>query len=307
MQSLATRLLIRSVAAIRAGEAPKVGPEFVEAYGAILDEAQAGRLDAAFAAQALSLPSEGDIAREIARNVDPDAIFVARESLRGMLGRAHAAGLAQLHDSFGNGAHFSPDAASAGRRALRNVALSMLAAGKAEEGAERAQRQLAGANNMTERFAALAVLSLTPGRAREHALDAFARAHAADPLILDKWFVLQAHIPEKETLTRVRGLMSHHAFSLSNPNRVRALIGGFSANQTQFNRTDGAGYDLLAEIVLTLDPTNPQIAARLLSALRSWRSLEPQRQSRAQAALGAIAGKTELSADVRDIVTRCLS
>jgi aminopeptidase N len=307
MQSLATRLLIRSVAAIRAGEAPQVGPEFVEAYGAILDEARAGRLDAAFAAQALSLPSEGDIAREIARNVDPDAIFAARESLRGMLGRAHAAGLAQLHDSFGSGAHFSPDAASAGRRALRNVALSMLAVGKAEEGAERAQRQLAGANNMTERFAALAVLSLTPGRAREHALDAFARAHAADPLILDKWFILQAHIPEKETLTRVRGLMGHHAFSLSNPNRVRALIGGFSANQTQFNRIDGAGYDLLAEIVLTLDPTNPQIAARLLSALRSWRSLEPERQSRAQMALGAIAGKTELSADVRDIVTRCLS
>ena len=119
--------------------------------------------------------------------------------------------------------------------------------------------------------------------------------------------LFRSHIPEKGTLTRVRGLMSHHAFSLSNPNRVRALIGGFSANQTQFNRTDGAGYDLLAEIVLTLDPTNPQIAARLLSALRSWRSLEPQRQSRAQAALGAIAGKTELSADVRDIVTRCLS
>ena len=307
MQSLATRLLLRSVAAIRAGQAPKIDADFVEAYGAILGDAQAGRIDAAFAAQALSLPSEGDIAREMERNVDPDAIFAARDALRGALGRAHAPALGRLHDSFGGAAHFSPDAASAGRRALRNAALMMLAAGKAEEGAQRAQRQLAGANNMTERFAALAALSLTPGKAREQALEAFARAHAADPLILDKWFILQAQIPEKETLLRVRGLMSHHAFSMSNPNRVRALIGGFSANQTQFNRIDGAGYDLLAEIVLTLDPTNPQIAARLLSALRSWRSLEPQRQSRAQAALGAIAGKTELSADVRDIVTRCLS
>jgi aminopeptidase N len=101
--------------------------------------------------------------------------------------------------------------------------------------------------------------------------------------------------------------MGHHAFSLSNPNRVRSLIGGFSANQTQFNRADGAGYDLLAEIVLTLDPTNPQIAARLLSALRSWRSLELRRQSKAEAALAGIAAKTQLSADVRDIVTRCLS
>jgi aminopeptidase N len=88
---------------------------------------------------------------------------------------------------------------------------------------------------------------------------------------------------------------------------VRALIGGFSANQTQFNRPDGAGYDLLAEIVLTLDPTNPQVAARLLSGLRSWRSLEPVRQAKAQEALGAIAAKTELSADVRDIVTRSLN
>jgi aminopeptidase N len=307
MQSLATRWLLSAVAAIRAGKARAVDGGFVDAYGAILVEAAAGRIDAAFAAQVLSLPREGDIAREMARDVDPDAIFAARESLRGALGRAHAAALAGIHDSFGGGGHFSPDAASAGRRALRNTALSMLAAGDAQEGARRAQRQLAGANNMTERFAALAVLSLTPGAAREAALEAFARAHAADPLILDKWFALQAQIPEKETLSRVRALMGHPAFSLGNPNRTRALIGGFSANQTQFNRIDGAGYALLAEIVLTLDAVNPQIAARLLSALRSWRSLEPLRQAKAQEALSAIAGKAELSADVRDIVTRSLS
>jgi aminopeptidase N len=306
-QSLAMRLLLQAVAAIRVGQAPEIAGEFVEAYGAILAEAQEGRLDAAFAALALSLPSEGDIAREMARDVDPDAIFAAREALRGALGRAHAAAFVRLHDSFAGEAAFRPDAPSAGRRALRNVALSMFAAGKAEEGAARAEHQLASANNMTERFAALAVLALTPGAAREQALEAFARSHAADPLILDKWFVLQAQIPEKETLARVRGLMGHHAFSLANPNRVRSLIGGFCANQTQFNRRDGAGYALLAEVVLTLDPSNPQVAARLLSSLRSWRSLEPLRQSKAEEALGTIAGKTELSADVRDIVTRCLS
>jgi aminopeptidase N len=306
-QSLATRLLLRGVAAIRTGRAPEIDAGFVEAYGAILAEARQGRLDAAFAAQALSLPSEGDIAREMERNVDPDAIFAGREALRGTLGRAHAPALMQLYDSLAGDGGFTPDAKSAGRRALRNFALAMLAAGNAQDGAERAQRQLAVANNMTERFAALAVLALIPGAAREQALDAFARSHAADPLILDKWFALQAHIPEADTLARVRRLMGHRAFSLSNPNRVRALIGGFCVNQTQFNRSDGAGYDLLAEVVLTLDPTNPQIAARLLSSLRSWRSLEPQRQSRAQAALGLIAEHKELSPDVRDIVTRSLS
>jgi aminopeptidase N len=305
-QSLATRLLLRAVTAIRGGRAPSIAAEFVDAYGAILRQADAGELEAAFAAQALSLPSEGDIAREMAREVDPDAIFAAREALRGALGRAHAATLARLHDRLGDVADFSPDAASAGRRALRNVALTMLAAGKPWEGGERAQSQLAGARNMTERFGALSVLSLIPGGDREHALEAFARSHAADPLILDKWFTLQAHIPEEGTLARVRGLMSHHAFSLGNPNRVRSLIGGFCANQTQFNRADGAGYELLAEVVLTLDPTNPQIAARLLSSLRSWRSLEPQRQSKAHRALDRIAAKSTLSADVRDIVMRSL-
>ncbi len=305
-QSLATRWLLRAVAAIRAGHAPQADADFVAAYGAILAQAQTGALDAAFAAQTLSLPSEGDIAREMARNVDPDAIFAARDHLRGALGRAHAAALSRLHDSLGGATRFSADAASAGRRALRNMALAALAAGRAQEGAQRAQRQLADADNMTDRLAALAVLSLSPGAERELALEAFARTHAADPLVLDKWFLLQAQIPEAGTLARVRALMRHHAFSLGNPNRVRALIGGFCANQTQFNRADGAGYDLLAEVVLTLDATNPQIAARLLSSLRSWRSLEPHRQTRASEALGRVAAAAQLSADVRDIVTRCL-
>jgi aminopeptidase N len=100
--------------------------------------------------------------------------------------------------------------------------------------------------------------------------------------------------------------MRHHAFSLANPNRTRALIGGFTANQTQFNRADGAGYQFLADIVLRLDESNPQIAARLLTALRSWRSLEPGRREKAEAALARIAARDKLSADVRDIVTRSL-
>ena len=183
----------------------------------------------------------------------------------------------------------------------------MIVAGNAIEGAKRAHRQLADANNMSEKLGALAALSTVPSPQRERALDAFARTHAAEPLILDKWFALQAQIAEADTVERVRRLMNHHAFSLTNPNRVRALIGGFTANATQFNRIDGAGFDLLAEIVLTLDPTNPQIAARLLTAMRSWRSLEPQRRERAKSALERIAATPELSADVNDIVTRCLA
>jgi aminopeptidase N len=204
-------------------------------------------------------------------------------------------------------APFNPDAAGAGRRALRSGALAMFAAGNAVEGGARAHRQFAEADNMTTRLGALATIATIPGARRERALETFARRFAAEPLILDKWFALQAQIPERRTLERVRGLMTHHAFSLGNPNRVRALIGGFSANATQFNRADGAGYDLLCEIVLTLDPTNPQIAARLLTALRSWKSLESVRQAKAEAVLRRIGDQPDLSTDVRDIVTRSLA
>ena len=149
-------------------------------------------------------------------------------------------------------------------------------------------------------------LMLIGGPAFEDALVDFYERWQKEPLVIDKWFALQAQIGEKETLDRVQGLMRHHAFSLANPNRTRALIGGFTANSTQFNRADGAGYDFLADIVLRLDGSNPQIAARLLTALRSWRSLEAGRRDKAEKALARIAAEPKLSADVRDIVTRSL-
>ena len=288
------------------GAARHVDPAFVEAYGSVIADAAAGRIEPAFAALALQLPSEADVAREIGHDVDPDAIRTARETLRGRLGRAHSSALTALHAGMTNEGPFSPDPASAGRRALRNGALGMVVAGNAIEGPRLAAAQYAGAENMTEKFGALAALSILPGPAREHAFDNFGRVYAAEPLILDKWFALQAQIGEPGTLDRVQALMRHHAFSLSNPNRIRALIGGFAANQTQFNRADGAGYEFLADVVLHLDGSNPQIAARLLTALRSWRSLEVRRRAVAEAALSRIAARETLSADVRDIVTRSL-
>ena len=306
LQTLATRLLLRSVAAIRSGSAPVIDAAFIDAYGSVAADALAGRIDPAFAVLALALPSEADIAREMAANVDPDAIFAARDALRGALGRAHAADLTALYEVMADVAPFRPDAASAGRRALRNGALAMFVAGDMIEGGARAHRQFEQADNMTARLGALASIASIPGAPRERAFEAFGRRFAAEPLILDKWFALQAQIPETQTLDRVRALMTHHAFSLGNPNRVRALIGGFTANATQFNRPDGAGFELLADIVLTLDPTNPQIAARLLTALRSWRSLEPVRQAKGSEALRRIVEQPNLSADVRDIVTRSL-
>jgi aminopeptidase N len=306
LQSLATRILIRGVTAIRAGRAPERDGALAAAFGALIEDARAGRIDHAFAALAMSLPTEADIAREIGADVDPDAIYAVRKTLRGAIGRAHGPALAALHAELADTSLFSPGAAAAGRRALRNVALSLFVDGDVFEGLALAHRQLANADNMTERLAALAAIAFKPDDAREHALDAFGRRYAMEPLILDKWFALQALVPERETLDRVRGLMNHRGFSLVNPNRVRALIGGFTGNQTQFNRPDGAGFALLEEVVVFLDPTNPQIAARLLTAMRSWRSLEGGRRGHAEAMLRRIAAQPSLSPDVRDIVTRSL-
>ena len=306
LQSLATRILLRGVKAIRVGHAPERDGGLAAAFGALIEDVRAGRIDHAFAALAMGLPTEADIAREIGEDVDPDAIYVARKAMRGALGRAHGAALAALHAELADSSPFSPDAAAAGRRALRNVALSLFVDGDVIQGLELAHRQLADADNMTERFGALAAVAFKPDDAREHALEAFGRRYAMEPLILDKWFALQAQIPERETLERVRGLMNHRGFSLANPNRVRALIGSFTANQTQFNRADGAGFALLEEVVVFLDPTNPQIAARLLTAMRSWRSLEEVRRGHAEAMLRRIAAQPSLSPDVRDIVTRSL-
>jgi aminopeptidase N len=202
---------------------------------------------------------------------------------------------------------YSPHAASAGQRALKNACLDLLAAAGGPSAIALAARQYHNATNMTDRTAALATLSLHAVPERQAAIDDFYRRYSGDPLIIDKWFSLQAAIPEAATLERVRTLAKHPAFSLSNPNRTRALIGTFAqTNQTQFNRPDGQGYGFLADTIIALDPKNPQVASRLSTAFRSWRALEPARRAHAQAALLRISAAPDLSRDVSDIVTRSL-
>jgi aminopeptidase N len=203
--------------------------------------------------------------------------------------------------------NYAPDAAQAGRRMLKNVALDLLAAGDQSMGRALAAQQCADAQNMTDRFAALSTLTQIACHEREQALAAFYHDWADDPLVLDKWFALQASIAEYGTLERVQKLRAAHADMMGNPNRLRALIGTFAmANPMVFHAPDGSGYALLAGIVSEVDQRNPQIAARLLSAFRSWRSLEPTRAALAQKALENVAARENLSNDVRDIVTRSL-
>jgi len=177
-----------------------------------------------------------------------------------------------------------------------------------DDGIARALAQYRDADNMTDRIAALDTLSQHDRPERAEAIEDFYKRYASDPLIIDKWLALQAAIPEAATLDRVKALTEHPAFSVANPNRVRALIGSFAqVNHTQFNRADGAGFDFVADFVLALDPKNPQVAARLMGAFRSWRALEAKRRGHAEATLRRIAAAPSLSRDVQDIVARSLA
>jgi aminopeptidase N len=150
-------------------------------------------------------------------------------------------------------------------------------------------------------------LTAIPGDAREKALANFGERYRDEPLVLDKWFTLQATIEEPETLARIETLLNHPAFALSNPNRVRSLVGSFAmANQTQFNRADGAGYRFIAATILRVDRLNPQLAARLMTAFSSWRMMESGRRSHAEQALQSISETAGLSRDASDIVHRTL-
>jgi aminopeptidase N len=305
VQTLAMSLLTDNVAAARQNGSLREDDGLVAALGAILADPA---LEPAFIALTLTPPSEPDIAREIGRDVDPDAIFAARRQLRGAIGKRLGAALEDAYQRMITPGPYRPDAESAGRRALKNVCLGLLAATEEDQAVERAFTQYRGADNMTDRMAALEVLSLYDRAERVQALEDFYARYADDPLIIDKWLALQAAIPEPATLDRVRALTAHPAFSMANPNRVRALIGSFAQiNHTQFNRVDGSGYDFVAAAVLKLDPKNPQVAARLMGAFRSWRALEPKRRARAEAALRRVAAAPALSRDVHDIVARTLA
>ncbi len=305
LNTLLTDALIAASKAVRGGKKPVFEDELISVT---IDLAADETLEEAFRALILSVPGEADVAREIGRDIDPDAIHTARGALLMAIAQAGSQTFRALYERLLDNAPFSPDARSAGRRALRNTLIEFLVLDSSSP--EAAYRQFEDADNMTERAGALTVLAqhfhdTDVGRA---ALAAFEKRYRDNPLVLDKWFQIQAMIPSAATVSLLRSLMEHPHFSLANPNRVRALIGTFSmANQTAFHSADGEGYRLVAETVAALDSHNPQVAARLATAFRSWRSLEKGRREHARKLLAEMSKRTELSRDLADILERTLA
>lgn len=303
--TLLTEALISAFRQVLDGQQPGFASRLTGLAGKIAGDET---LEPAYRALAVALPSEADIARDIGKNIDPDAIFSAREALTAAIAEANREIFSDLYHRLADKDAFSPDAASAGRRALRNILLDYLSL--LPGGAALAARHFQSATNMTDRAAALTVLALRHSGSPEtvKALADFEAKYTTDPLVMDKWFQIQASVPGPQTIYAVRALTSHPAFSMANPNRVRSLVGTFSsANQTGFHRADGEGYRFFVETVLQVENRNPQLAARLATALRSWRSLEPARQAKAREALLSISNAENLSADLRDIVERTLA
>jgi len=261
----------------------------------------------------LTLPSETYISEQL-ESVDPQQVHAVREAMKLQLATSLFAQWETCYEQNRVLGAYSPDAISSGKRSLGGMALHMLCLVAQHQGTSvwpsKALQAFKDAHNMTDRFNALAALV---GSGHELASTALAQFHALfknEDLVIDKWFALQASTPDRggNILPIVRQLMQHPDFNLRNPNRARSLIFSYcSANPGGFHRSDAAGYVFWSERVIELDAINPQVAARLARALDRWRKLtEPYRQA-AKAAIERVAAKSDLSDDVREVVTRALA
>ena len=304
-QRLASGIILDNAAKIACQIAPVCDPLYLEAVSHSLSGAIN---DPALLALALQLPGETTLAQEMAV-IDPEALHHARQWLKQTLAADNQERLMELYHDYLPAGEYTLSPRAIAERSLKNTLLGLLMGldPLPEEIAALCRRQYQQATNMTDKIAALAALVQHDIAARDEALAEYYRQWAGDPLVLDKWFALQASSSLPGTLERVKQLTGDRCFSMANPNRVRALIGSFcSANHRRFHQSDGAGYRFLAEKVIELNSANPQIAARLVVPLTGWRRYDQQRQQLMREALTEIAAVDNLSRDVAEIISKSL-
>jgi aminopeptidase N len=306
-QTLALARLQRLADSVEAGRTLALDEAYVAAVRAtLLDE----RLSPAFRELALALPGEGFVAEQRAV-VDPGAIRVAREFVRAELGRRLEPELLAAHAAHRTRGPYSPGPEQAGPRALSNGALALLVAAGSEQALDLARAQFDTADNLTDRLAALTALVNSAAPDKADWLVRTAREWAREPLLMNKWYEIQARAVrqagEPPVLERVRRLMRHPGYSLANPNNVYALIRSFCwANPAEFHLTDGSGYAFWVEQVLALDALNPKVASQLARSLERWPKFTPERAAAMRAALAEVAARQGLSSDVREVVGKAL-
>jgi len=302
-QSLAGKIILALVSDYQADKALAVDVNFLEALHTTLSDTE---LDKALVAQTLVLPGERYLA-DFMDIVDADGLFIAREAVRGAFAEKYYDDILRTYQQNQSSEAYSPDAESVARRSLKNLCLGYLMQTQKEEAIELCFEQFKQARNMTDSQASLALLTHCDCDRRAEALEMFYQRWQNDPLVLEKWFALQSGSKLPDTLDRVKQLIKHPAFDIRNPNKVRSVIGSFChGNHVRFHDASGAGYEFLKDMVLQLDKLNPQITARLVSALNRWRRYDAQRQAHMQQQLKDIISMSELSKDCYEIVSKAL-
>ena len=303
-QQLLINVLLQLAEKTSKGSALSLPTELVEQFGKLLKR---GLSSPALAAKMLELPSENYLAGQ-KKPADVDAIHTARSYMKRELALSLKEDFSILYTALNTTDKYQFDAAEMAKRSLKNICLDYLVSTGDPMQAQRCLKQMKQSDNMTDTMSGLAVLVEHQGPEREHALRAFYEQWKGDRQVVDKWLAVQAQSSLKDTLLRVKSLMSHPAFNITNPNNVRSLIGQFCRNNAvNFHAIDGSGYQFLVEQILILDKLNPQIASRQMGAFNSWQQYDKKRQGMMRAALEKIAKQTDLSADVYEIVTKYLA
>jgi aminopeptidase N len=263
--------------------------------------------DWSYLALLLTLPSEEYVSDSM-DVIDPDAVHAVRQWLKRALAEALTNDFLRLYQTHHREESGCSDREARGHRRLKNICLSYLSELDAESSQEIRLRQFRKARNMTDQIAALSCIVNTDHSKRETCLDEFYQKWQNEPLVIDKWFSLQATCQRPDTLARVKELFKHPAFDLKNPNRVRALIGAFcQSNPINFHAKDGSGYQFLTDQVTQLNALNPQIAARMLTAMTAWRRYDSQRQQLMNEQFQRIIETPNISRDVYEVAAKSLS
>lgn len=278
-----------------------VSPAFIKVYEQVLED---NRRDPALRAELLALPGFEEAMAAIA-GTEVIHLENTRNRFRATLGQALFPALCSQYDSLWANETHALDPLSCSRRKLRNVCLGLMMKAKEAESLSRCQQQFTQAKTMTDQLASFALLaSASSVSVRCAAVDAFYTQWQHEPLVLDKWFAIQASSDVPDVLERVRTCLEHPAFSLKNPNKVRAVIGAFCTNNPRyFHAKDGSGYAFLVECLLKIDAINPQIAARLATAFTRWSRYDAPRQEQMQQALTRLS-QASLSRDLQEMVSK---
>ena len=304
-QRLAVDVIEEMVAAMTRDQWLEPDKRLIDAFGVVLAD---DSLDMAMKAEMLSLPSEASLAEQ-ARIIHPQLIHEARRDVVQAIATAHKETFYQTWQSLRCDKPYKPEAVDIAERTLKNVCLNYLVALEEDMGLAAAAVQFGKAANMTDRFAALA--SIVNAEKREQsavdgALKDFFEQYRNDTNVMDQWLSVQSSSPKLGTLEHVKTLMEHEVFDASSPNKLRALVGGFISNMSQFHAGSGEGYEFLADLLIELDRKNPQIASRMMTPLTRWRKYESGCRDRMRSALERVKAVPDLSADVYEVVTKSL-